>query len=1044
MRFKTASMFFTQLKKLTCITGCVLLLMTRQGYAQNATGTAATEQTIAGNVLDQYGHPLPSVRVQVRGTNAAVFSGPDGTFSVAAMDGSTLLFQHPDFNVQEVKTGSGKQMTVKLQDRFIQTPQSLAVLYDTIRRQRAIGSISSIYSNQLSTMPASLYAYALPGRLAGLYTQQTQGFRTLQTAASTDLDIFVGNRPRIGAAGSGPNDNSEVLLRLRGQNPITIIDGVQRDIYSLDPESIESVSVLKDALSTILLGQRSSRGILLVTTKRPQTGAPRVSFTAETAMQQPLGLPKPLPAYEYAYLLNEALENDGKKTAYTAEDFNAFKNGTNPTAFPDVNWYDQVLRENAPLNRYNFNINGGGNAARYSVSLSYMNQQGFFKKSDTVGFNTNADLKRYIINSNIDVNVTRNFTVGLQLFGRIQEGNQPGATTGTILNALLTTPSNAYPVYNPNGSFGGTTTFNNNLLAQVQNSGYIQGNDKDVMANLDLKYRFDDFLPGLWANAKANISVQSATAIDRGARIPTFTLQVTDAGDSSYVQSGNLAAQSNSFITVSNARYWFAQAALGYDKQAGSHGWSAVLLADQRRTIFNYDLPGTASNLSAKATYNYKEKIFAEAALNYSGYDRYRPGHQFGMFYAGGIGWDLAKENFISNNASWINVLKLRATYGKTGNGVDNSGYFLWRQAFTEANIGSYVQGTSRGQGNGFNENDPLANINITWEKAHKFDVGTDISLFNNRLQLAADYYHDRYYDLLQIRGKSIALIGASYPPENIGINLYQGGELTVTYQNHIRNFNYFISGNGTLEQSKVLFMDEQERSYEWNKRTGLPVGQRFGLVADGFFQTADEIAKGATVSGLAVLPGDIRYKDLNGDGVIDQFDQAPIGTTKPLLYYGLTVGFDYKGIEFSALVQGVQNRSMYVDNSATEAGFQSLGLVYSQAYEQIRGRWTPETAATATYPRLSAGGNTNNSNPLLLGNSFWVHSGDYVRLKNVHLGYTLPYRWTNKIKLSGVKLFVNAQNLLTQAEYEWGDPEVGYGAYPIQRVMNAGINIKL
>lgn len=904
-------MLFARIKKTTFIFGCCFFLAFQSGYAQQVSST----QSVAGTVLDEYGHPLQGVQVQVKEGGNSVFTDQEGRFTIDTKASNTLLFQHPAFNVRELKVKSRKDLFVKLQDRFIQSHDRVAVLYDTINVSSSVGSISTIYTNQLSTTPASLYAYALPGRLTGLYTQQIRGFKNFETNASTELDIFVGNRPRVGAAGSGPNDNSELFLRLRGQNPVTIIDGVQRDIYSLDPESIESVSVLKDALSSILLGQRSSRGVLLVTTKRPQTGAPRVSFTAETAVQEPLGLPKPLPAYQYAYLLNEALENDGRKPAYTAEDFNAFRNGSNRVSHPDVNWYNTILKDHSPLNRYNLNINGGGSAARYSVSLSYMNQQGMFKSADSIDYKTNAELNRYIINSNIDINVTRNFTVGLQLFGRIQEGNQPGTTINSILNSLLTTPNNAYPVLNPNGTFGGTTTFNNNLLAQVQNSGYIQNNDKDVMANIDFKYKLDNWVPGLWANARANISVQSATAINRSARVPTYTLQVSDAGDSSYVQSGNLAAQSNNFITVSNARYWFAQATLGYDRQMGYHGWSTMLLADQRRTVFNYDLPGTASNLSAKSKYNYKNKIFAEAALNYSGYDRYQPGHQFGLFYAGGIGWDLAKETFISYNMPWINLLKLRATYGKTGNGVDNSGYFLWRQAFSEVNTGVYPQGTSRGQGNGFNENDPLANINITWEKAHKFDVGADVSLFKNRLQLTADYYRDRYFDLLQTRGKSIALIGANYPPENIGINLYQGGELTLTYQNHIRSFNYFISGNGTMEQSKVVFMDEQKRQNEWNVQTGRPVGQRFGLIADGFFQSMDEISKSATITGIAVQPGDIRYKDLNGDGVIDQFDSAPIGTQKPLFYYGLTLGFDFKGIEFSALVQGVQNRNVYIDN---------------------------------------------------------------------------------------------------------------------------------
>jgi TonB-linked SusC/RagA family outer membrane protein len=994
---------------------------------------------VSGRLVDPYGQPLGNALVFVKGAGDSTRSDAGGNFTIPAAAKGTLVIQYPGYHTVEHTVRDNRPLLLRMEEVFIPSPQRIPVLYGEASRNSIVGSVASVYTSQLSTTPATLYAYALPGRLAGLYTQQNSGFRNPGTDNNFDVDIFVGNIPRSGAM--EPNDNTEIGLWLRGQVPVTIVDGVQRDVFSIDPENIESISVLKDGLSTILLGQRSSRGVLLVTTKRARAGKPRVSFTAQTGVQQSLSMPRPLPAWQYAYLLNEALQNDGKEPLYKEADFQAFRNHSSPYTHPDVNWYDAVLRDNAPLSRYNLNINGGGDVARYSVSLNYTDQQGIFRTSPDNSYNTNAGLKRYLINTDVSINVSRNLSIGMQLFGRLQEGTQPGAGMGQLLGDLLATPNSAYPVHNINGSWGGTNNLTTNLLSSTLNSGYIQDNSKDVMANVDLRYDLGDWLPGLSINGKGNLSIQSANAINRSKRELVYRMNITQ-GDTLYARYGEAAAQRNDFISVFNAQYFFGQVSLNYERQLGAHGFNAVVLADRRQTVFNYDLPGKTTNLSGRLAYNYASKYFIEGAINRSGYNRYMPGRQYGTFFAGGVGWDLAQERFIKGSVDWLNQLKLRGTYAHTGNGIDNSGYYIWRQDFSEDNGiggGIYEQGTARSPASGFQENG-LANVNISWETARKLDVGIDVAMFNNQLQLSGDYYRDRYAGLLQIRGKSIGLSGASYPPENIGVNLYQGGELTLTYQGRVRNVNYFISANGSIEQSKVLFMDEQRRDYAWNKRTGLPVGMRFGYIADGFLQSAEEAAGSASIAGYTPLPGDIKYKDLNGDGTINQFDEAPIGTLKPRIYYGVNFGFSWKGLELSALLQGVANRTNYVANFATELGFQFVNFTYGQAYEQITGRWTPETAATATYPRLSADANYDYNKA---SSSFWVRDGSYFRLKNVSIAYNLPFNWTQRLRLGGVKVFANALNLFTHAAYDFVDPEVGTGAYPIQRVLNTGINVK-
>ncbi|MGC4234474.1 MAG: SusC/RagA family TonB-linked outer membrane protein [Niabella sp.] len=1001
---------------------------------------AQTNKMVIGKVVNEYGHPVENIRVEEKKSGTYVMSNEDGAFQISVSLPATLYFSGKSVDAAVYKLSAGdNNITVPVRKSYLVKEDSLDVLYDEQKKSLFLGAAATVYTPQLSTTPATLYPYALTGRLAGLYTEQLQGFRTFSgTGDAIATQDLVGSVARTGLAQF--SDNNEISLKLRGQNATIIVDGIQRNIFSLDPESIESVTVLKDGLSSIALGQRSSKGLLLVTTKKPQMGPPQFSFTAEVGAQEAIKQPTPLDAFSYSYLVNEALQNAGRKALYSVADLEAFKKGTDPYLHPDVNWYDLVLRKSAPLYRYNMNLGGGSQVAKYMVSLSYMNQDGLLNVQNS---DAKLQLQRYLINSKVDINVTKYFNIGVQLFGRIQDGNQPGARTSDILSALLTTPNNAYPVYNPDGSFGGNNSFQRNLKSMLDNSGYMMNTDRDIMANVDMKYNFDNWVKGLWVKIKGNLSVQSATITDRSLQVPVYLMQVgSNNSDTTYARYGSARAQENKFYALSNARYWYAQGEIGYSKVFNQyHSFTGSLMADSRRMTLNFDLPGTATNYMAKLQYNYKEKYMLEGALNYSGYDRYPPGNQFGMFYAAGAGWNIAKEDFIKDNIDWINVLKLRATYARTGNGVDNSGYFIWRQTYATSNDQTGIAGIDHVRAQIAIAENGLANTNISWEKGNKFNAGVDISLFEDHLSVSADYYRDVFFDLLQVRGKSIALLGTSYPFENIGKNLYTGGELQVSYQNNVAAFNYFFTANGSLEKSKVLYMDEQQRDYPWNVRTGLPVGMRFGYIAEGLFQTEEEVQSSAIIAGYEVHAGDIRFKDLNGDGVIDQFDQTAIGTNKPLLYYGLTTGLNYKGVGFSILLQGVKNRDLYVDNWNTEI-LKANGQVYGQLYEQILNRWTPETADIATYPRLKPNGAFGDGYTLS-GSSFWLHSGDYWRIKNINLQYTFPFKWTSRFKVAGITTFVNAQNLFTWSAYDRVDPEVGYGAYPIQKVYNIGINIK-
>lgn len=911
-------------------------------------------------------------------------------------------------------------------------------------KSNTLGASSTVYTNDLVKYQSATILTGLQGRLKGLNVSPFRGMQLLRTDANTKSDI-VGAIPNVGGGIYG--DNSEFLISARGQSPVAIVDGVERDLYSIDPEAIESVTIQKDALSNMFLGMRSSRGALIITTKNPDAkGGFHLSLTGKFGISSALKSgPNPLSAYQYAYLLNEALLNDGKSPLYTYDDFEAYRNGTSPYLHPDVNWKDAIMNNSTTSQAYNLNVTGGGRVAQYFVSLGYYSENGLFKTNDANSYNTNFKYNRYLITSKVNINVTDEFKVSMSLMGRIEEGNQPGGISGTGYSDLLSnvwqTPNNAYPVLNPNGTYGGNASYTQNLYAQTTGSGYISSNTRDVVGTINLKYDFDKLVKGLSVGATGNISSQVRNAIVRTKQAQVFQYSITQQGNEAYDKYGDVSSQTNSYRSVSTYQYMYGKMYVDWERQFGMHGVKASLWGDTRTILNNYDLPMIPSNIGQKVEYNYDNKYFAQAAVTESYYNRYDNGRRWGTFWAVGLGWDISKEKFME--ASKIDQLKLRATYGHTGNGIDNAGYFSYLKRYNEDDGFWYSNGTSMSNGGSVSEISPLANTLLTWEKGRKVNVGLDLTLLKNRLTFSADYYNDYYYDILQSRGKSIQLLGIAYPAENIGKTRYYGLETQLSWQDHIGKVNYYVSANWSMEQNKRLFMDEQYVPYDYLRATGQPTGAIYGLVATGFL-TAKDIADGYPVmNGFNnIQAGDVKYKDMNGDGEINEFDRTVIGGDKPTCYFGIDLGFEWKGLEVTALIQGAYNRDLYNSDRTLLEGFQVIGQSYGQAYTNLLNRWTPETAETATYPRLTAGGNMYN-----YGNnwnsSLFVQNGNYIRLKNATVSYKLPENFCRNY-LGGlrVKIFVQGQNLLTWSRTRLQDPEVTFTSYPLQRTITTGINL--
>jgi len=983
------------------------------------------ESTFTGKLLDQSNNPVSDVVVTIKGEAAVSATNADGLFTYAYKEGSVLTFTHPDFLYRELtlrqQGDHSDELIIYLKEKNVQDQKPVTGPYGESRTKSSfLGSSSTVYTDDLVKPVSSTILQALQGRLTGLNISQYRGTRLSES------------------------DNSQFFLNSRGNSPVVIIDGVQRDLFSIDPEAIESVSMQKDALSSLFLGMRSSRGALIITTKNPSRGAFHLSLTGQYGVQRMIKKPQPLSAPQYAYLLNEALSNDNKETFYDYDDYARFLDQSSPYTHPDVNWQDELLNNHSTTQSYNLNVSGGEKVAQYYISLGYHTENGLFRTDPTNSYNTNYQFERYMISSKVNINVTEEFTASLTALARLQENNQPGGTGSgysDLLNAIYTTPNNAYPVTNPNGSWGGNLTFNNNLMAQTLHSGYISDNTRDILGTINLKYDFDKVVKGLSARLIGSVSTQNSASITRTKRAPVYQIKMEEGStDPTYVMYGSSSPQINNFSPRNNYQYMYGQFALDYAHRFGNHGIQATLSGDTKNELINNDLPRVPSNVMESVSYDYGEKYFVQLAMTQSYYNRYATGRRWGAFHAVGLGWDLSKEHLLKEVRE-VDHLKLRAVYGKTGNGIDNAGYYDWRQTFEQITTAAYPQGTSMSYGYFTREYGTLANPYITWEKAHKMNLGVDASFFAHRLQFSADFYNDKYFDMLQTRGKSIGLMGISFPYENIGRVRRYGTDIRLSYEDHAGAFNYFVTANWSVEQSELLFKDEQHVPFAYLQETGRPVSALFGLVADGFL-TAEEIEQGYPVmEGYEnIQPGDVKYVDMNNDGIIDEFDRTVIGGDKPISYFGADLGFEWRGVEFSMLWQGAYNRDVYLYDRTLTEGFQSIGQSYGQAYEILLNRWTPENAATATLPRLSAGGNGYNHQY----SSLWMKSGNFFRLKNIHLAYHLPeYLCRRYMGGARVKIFINGQNLFTQSAINWVDPEVSFTSAPLQQCVSTGINFK-
>ena len=891
------------------------------------------------------------------------------------------------------------------------------VAYGMQPKWMTTGAVSSVRGNELKSFVPNI-ANMLNGRIPGLVVQQW--------GCEPGADSPAMNARGVNTYGSGTG-------------LFIVIDGFQSTeayFQQLTPQEIESITLLKDASATAIYGSKGANGVLLITTKRGTSDKIKINFSIQSGFQQPLRLPEFLGAYDYATLYNEALVNDGKSPFYTPMDLEAYKTGNDPIFHPDVDWYGTILRKAAPITNYNFTASGSNEYFRYFVLLNVLDDRSLYRKAGNVSdFSKNGTYTRYNFRTNIDVKLSKRLQGAITLGGTIEDKTNPGTSENTsgMFDLMSSIAPNAFPVYVSTGMYGGNSMYSN-PLGDLMQTGYTSYNGRSLQAIFQLKGDLGFITPGLSVNGAVGFNTYFKSYSKKSRQYARYSVDRDNADEIIYTTYGQNTSLAGDESSSSQWRDYSLQASLNYNRTFnGLHNIDAIYLGSYNDyVVTGTDLSYKNIAMGGRVTYSYDKRYIGEFSFGYNGTENFPKGHRFGFFPAGSLGWILSNEAFLKGNPI-LNYLKLRASYGIVGN--DNIGGI--RYMFDQ-----YYDGYGYHLGNSNNVQDglvqgKLANPDVTWEKEKKFNVGFEATLVN-KIDVSFDYFIQKRSNILSQPYRTVPdYLGISRPDINIGKVDNKGLETSIRY-NGIgkKDLTYFVETSLWYAKNKVVYNAEAIQENEYLYGTGRIVGQPFVLEAIGFFKDEDDILKSPTQTFTDVRPGDIKYKDQNKDGKIDSHDYYPIGyTSMPQITLGLHGGITFKGFDMDIFFQGAANRTVYCGGKYYHA-FQNDGKISSIAL----GRWTPETAETATYPRLSSENNLNNYQ----ASSFWQKNGNFLKLRSLEIGYTLPFQLSRKINLEKVRIFANGTNLFSLDHMDgFTDPETMSG-YPALRIISFGLSIQL
>lgn len=983
---------------------------------------------VTGIVKDEAGITLPGVNVVVKGTIIGTITDANGQFTLEAPSDSVLLFTYVGFGNLELPVNGKENLEIIMKEGDTQLEEVVVVGYGTQKKVSVVGSISNIAPKAIKQTATTSLPNALSGRMPGIITRQTSGEPGFDAAS-----IYI-----RGIATWGE------------KAPLVLVDGIERSISSVNPDEVESLSVLKDASATAVYGVKGANGVILINTKRGKQGKPQVSFRTESAILSSLAERNYIDGYEYASLMNEGLANVGKAPRWSNEELEKFRTGSDPYLYPNVDWIDKVLNKNSYQTINNLSVTGGNEIVRYYVNLGYSMQTGIYKTDKSNPHNTNAKVSRYNYRSNVDINLTRDLVVELGVGGIIDDRNYPGAGAAGIFNGLRDTGPIAFPVTNPDGSISGLPTYiGSNPWGQSTQTGYSDEHLTTIQSTAGLTWDLSRLVTkGL--SVKGHFSFDFYHA-NKALRYKEFGIKQyigknEQTGEDQYITHRDDKAMGYSIEQNSN-RAIYMDFSVNYQRTFDKHSVAGMLLLNRRQydnlsagtSIMN--LPYRSQGLAMRATYDYAQRYFIEFNAGYNGSENFPKGKRMGFFPAISLGWLVSGESFWKDNL--VSNLKLRFSHGEVGNDQIGGDRFLYLTKMDQNWEQVYYFGQDQIRWPGIIES-KIGYNNVTWETAVKTNLGLDLGLWKDRFSLQMDFFYEKRKGILMQRQSvptGAGFLAASVLWGNLGKAENKGFDALLEFKDRTSSgLFYSLRGNVTFARSKVLENDKADPLYSNLSEIGHPIGQPFGLVAAGFFESEEDIDNwyDQSLLGGRPIPGDVKYKDINGDNIIDSNDQCAIGYTRePELVFGFGGTIEYKGFDLSAYFTGAARTSTFFEDRTFWPFASGMGFfnVFKEIYDN---RWTPETAGAAKYPVVTDGFNVQS----MRRSTVWQKDASYLRLKNLEVGYTLPKKVVSKLKINNLRVFVNGTNLYTWDKINHTiDPESD-NWYPIQRAVNFGLAV--
>lgn len=1003
-------------------------------------GVAQSERKVTGRVMDAQGELLIGVNVMEEGTTNGTVTDVNGTYIIPITTTSPkLIFTYVGFKSKEIQVGSQGIIDVTLEEDIEALDEVVVVGFGTQKKASVVGSITNVEPGKLSLTPSRSLSNNLAGMVSGVIAVQRSGNPWFNNSDFwiRGISTFTGNT-----------------------QPLVLVDGIERSLHDIDPEEIESFSVLKDAAASAVYGVRGANGVIMINTKRGKIGKPQVDVRFEKAYTAPIKLLDYIGSVKYVELINEMNAENGKAPFKTEAEILNYKYQTDPELYPDVNWWKTIAKDHADNTKANLSINGGSDILRYSLVIGYYDENGIIRRDPKQAWNSSLKVSRYTVRSNVDVNVTSSTLLRVNLGGMLQTKNAPPGNDetnfGIFQKAMQIPPFRHPPVY-ADGRIPRISS-RENPWAWATQRGFEKMNHSKIEALTSVEQDLKILTPGLKAKLTFAFDKFSGNSVIRSKTPDYYTPASARDANGNLITS--IEYQGEQFLGHSNSADWgnqslYLEGILSYNRTFnGVHDINTMLLYNQKDYDRGDRLPYRNQGIAGRFSYTYDRRYVGEFNFGYNGSENFAPGKRFGFFPAVALGWIVSQEKFMEPVSHIISNLKIRGSWGEAGNSI--LGRNIWDKRFayiaTIVDTGSYRWGTENNIYRLGRAEGDVGVADLTWETVSKANVGLEVGLLNNAINYTVDVFKEKRRDIFMERKNIPGSAGFNRTVwANFGKVENKGIDMSLTVSHRInKDWSVSAFANYTYAHNKVVEIDEPASIVgTYRSQTGKPVGQLFGLIAEGLFTEDDFDANGKLKPEIPVQnfsdvknlrPGDIKYKDMNGDGQITAVDATAIGGTRvPEIVYGFGANLRYKALDFGFFFQGTGKTSQILGG---ENWLPASVLGAGNIFSNVDDRWTPENPSQNVFwPRLGDRAVANNEQK----STWWLRDMSFLRLKNIELGYNFPRSWVTKAGVRDCRLFVRGSNLLTFSKFKLWDPELETTdglKYPQMKSVSVGLNI--